>query len=392
MSQSRLPAGIWMLGFVSLFMDVSSEMIHGLLPVFLTTVVGASAFMVGLIEGLAEATASFMKLVSGAWSDRSGKRKPLALLGYGLAALSKPLFPLADSALTVLLARLADRVGKGIRGAPRDALVADLTPPAQRGAAYGLRQALDTVGAFVGPLLAIGLMVVFAGDIRAVFAVAIIPALISVAILLLGVREPERAAGSPAGSAAQRPRFGLATLRRLPRPFWLLMAVTAPFTLARFSEAFLILRAQSVGLAIALAPLALVVMNLVYSLSAYPAGRLSDRVPRTRLLAWGCAVLVAANVCLAWGDTLAWAFAGIVLWGLHMGLTEGLLAALVADLAPAELRGTGFGVMHFLRGVLLLVASALAGALWSGFGPAATFAAGAAFSLLAVIALAWPRR
>jgi len=391
-SQSRLPAGIWMLGFVSLFMDVSSEMIHGLLPVFLTTVVGASAFMVGLIEGLAEATASFMKLVSGAWSDRSGKRKPLALLGYGLAALSKPLFPLADSALTVLLARLADRVGKGIRGAPRDALVADLTPPAQRGAAYGLRQALDTVGAFVGPLLAIGLMVVFAGDIRAVFAVAIIPALISVAILLLGVREPERAAGSPAGSAAQRPRFGLATLRRLPRPFWLLMAVSAPFTLARFSEAFLILRAQSVGLAIALAPLALVVMNLVYSLSAYPAGRLSDRVPRTRLLAWGCAVLVAANVCLAWGDTLAWAFAGIVLWGLHMGLTEGLLAALVADLAPAELRGTGFGVMHFLRGVLLLVASALAGALWSGFGPAATFAAGAAFSLLAVIALAWPRR
>ena len=392
MSQSRLPAGIWMLGFVSLFMDVSSEMIHGLLPVFLTTVVGASAFMVGLIEGLAEATASFMKLVSGAWSDRSGKRKPLALLGYGLAALSKPLFPLADSALTVLLARLADRVGKGIRGAPRDALVADLTPPAQRGAAYGLRQALDTVGAFVGPLLAIGLMVVFAGDIRAVFAVAIIPALISVAILLLGVREPERAAGSPAGSAAQRPRFGLATLRRLPRPFWLLMAVSAPFTLARFSEAFLILRAQSVGLAIALAPLALVVMNLVYSLSAYPAGRLSDRVPRTRLLAWGCAVLVAANVCLAWGDTLAWAFAGIVLWGLHMGLTEGLLAALVADLAPAELRGTGFGVMHFLRGVLLLVASALAGALWSGFGPAATFAAGAAFSLLAVIALAGLRR
>jgi MFS family permease len=383
LSKSRLPAGIWMLGLVSLFMDVSSEMIHGLLPLFLTTVVGASALMVGLIEGLAEATASFMKLVSGAWSDRMGKRKPLAVLGYGLAALSKPLFPLADSVLTVLLARVADRVGKGIRGAPRDALVADLTAPAQRGAAYGLRQSLDTVGAFVGPLLAIGLMIVFAGDMRAVFAVAVIPALLSVAILVVGVREPARAPVP----AAKRPRFNLAALRRLPRPFWLLMIVTAPFTLARFSEAFLILRAESAGLALALAPLTLVVMNLVYSLSAYPAGRLSDRMPRTRLLGYGCAVLIAANLCLALGDGLAWAFAGIVLWGLHMGLTEGLIAALVADHAPAELRGTSFGVLHFVRGVLLLVASVLAGALWSGIGPLATFATGALFSALTLVSL-----
>ena len=383
MSARRLPAGIWMLGFVSLFMDVSSEMIHGLLPLFLTTVVGASAFVVGLIEGLAEATASFMKLVSGAWSDRWGKRKPLAVLGYGLAALSKPLFPLADSVLTVMLARLADRVGKGIRGAPRDALVADIAAPAERGAAYGLRQSLDTVGAFVGPLLAIGLMIAFANDMRAVFWVALIPAAISVAILVLFVHEPRRAA--PA--AADRPRLATATLQRLPRAFWLLLLVTAPFTLARFSEAFLILRAESLGLALALAPVTLVVMNVVYSASAYPAGKLSDRVPRAHLLAYGCAVLIAANLCLGFGGHLAWTFAGIVLWGLHMGLTEGLIAALVADQAPDALRGTAFGVLHFVRGVLLLVASALAGWLWSASGPTTTFIAGAALAAATLVAL-----
>jgi MFS family permease len=382
---ARLPAGIWMLGLVSLFMDVSSEMIHGLLPVFLTTVVGASALAVGVIEGIAEATASFMKLVSGAWSDRIGRRKPLAVLGYALAALTKPLFPLADSALTVLLARVADRVGKGIRGAPRDALVADLSAPAQRGAAFGLRQSLDTVGAFTGPLLAIGLMVAFAGDIRAVFAVAVIPAAISVAILVCFVHEPAR----PAGRAGERPRFGMASLRRLPPAFWLLLLATTPFTLARFSEAFLILRAQSAGLALALAPLTLVVMNVAYSASAYPAGRLSDRMPRTRLLGYGCAVLIAANLCLTVGDTLPWAFAGIVLWGLHMGLTEGLITALVADHAPPALRGTAFGTLHFLRGVLVLVASALAGWLWSAHGAGAAFIAGALFSALTLAALAF---
>jgi MFS family permease len=339
---------------------------------------------VGLIEGLAEGTASVLKLVSGAWSDRLGRRKPLAVLGYGLSALCKPLFPLAGSAATVLAARLLDRVGKGIRGAPRDALVADLTTPGQRGAAYGLRQSLDTIGAFLGPLLAVALMVAFAGDMRAVFAVAVVPALVAVAILVLGVREPPQqalAAGAP------RPRLDRATLRRLPAAFWLLMLAVTPFTLARFSEAFLILRAESAGLALALVPLALVVMNLAYALSAYPVGRLSDRVPRARLLGHGCVVLVAANVCLALGDHLAWVAAGTVLWGLHMGLTEGLIAALVADHCPAELRGTAFGVLHCLRGVLLLAASALAGALWAGLGPQATFIAGAAFAAVAWAAL-----
>lgn len=377
-----------MLGFTSLFMDVSSEMIHGLLPVFLVTVAGASTLMVGFIEGAAEATASFMKLVSGAWSDRLGSRKPLAVAGYGLAALSKPLFPLADSALTVLAARLLDRVGKGIRGAPRDALVADLAGPDRRGAAFGLRQSLDTVGAFAGPLLAMGLMVVLAGDMRAIFALAVIPALISVAILFFFVHEPPRAA-----DAAPPPkRFDRALLRQLPRGFWALMLLSAPFTLARFSEAFLILRAQSLGLTLALAPLPLVVMNVAYGLSAYPAGALSDSVPRLRLLGIGCVVLIAANGLLAWGDSLAWAWGGIVLWGLHMGLTEGLIAAMVADHAPAALRGSAFGVMHLIRGMLLLAASALAGGLWSLGGPAWAFSAGAGLAAVTLLLLrAMPR-
>jgi MFS family permease len=378
-----LPAGIWMLGLVSLFMDISSEMIHGLLPVFLVTAVGASALAVGVIEGVAEGIASLMRLVSGSWSDWWGKRKPLAVAGYGLAAITKPLFPIADSATTVFVARFVDRIGKGIRGAPRDALVADLTPPAQRGAAYGLRQSLDTVGAFVGPLLAIALMALLAGDMRAVFAVAVIPAFASVAILIFAVKESPRAAAS----ASPEARFDRHALRALPRPFWLLMAATVPFTLARFSEAFLILRSESLGLALALVPATLVVMNVAYALTAYPAGRLSDRMPRVRLLMYGGALLVAANACLGFGDHLAWAFAGIVLWGLHMGLTEGLLAALVADHAPAALRGTAFGLLHFVRGLLLLAGSVLAGALWTWWGPQATFAAGGVFSVLTIFAL-----
>jgi len=377
MSTSRLPAGVWALGIVSLLMDTSSELVHGLLPVFLVTVVGASPLVLGVIEGLAEGTAAMMKLVSGAWSDRLGRRKVLVVAGYGLAAASKPLFPLAGSAATVLLARLIDRVGKGIRGAPRDALIADLTEPRQRGAAYGLRQSLDTVGAVLGPLLAVGLMILLANDVRAVFWVAIIPAVLAVVVLVVFVKEPPAAPRA----AHERLRFDRHTLARLPRAYWILIGASVPFTLARFSEAFLLLRAQQQGLADALVPLALVAMNLSYVASAYPAGALSDRVPRARLLGYGCVVLVAANACLGLGDTLAWTFAGVLLWGLHMGLTEGLLAALVADQAPAALRGTAFGVMHFVRGLLLVAASALAGALWTHASASATFIAGAAFAL-----------
>lgn len=381
----RLPAGIWVLGFVSLLMDISSEMIHSLLPLFMVGTLGMGVALVGLLEGLAEATALIVKVFSGVLSDWFGKRKPLALLGYGLGAATKPLFALAAGPWgphMVFGARLLDRVGKGIRGAPRDALVADIAPPEQRGAAFGLRQSLDTVGALLGPLLAVGLMLLWANDFRAVFAVAMVPAVLCVALLALGVREPERAAAERRLNPISR-----ASLRRLPRAYWWVVGVGALFTLARFSEAFLVLRAEQTGVALALVPLVMVAMNLVYSVTAYPFGRLSDRVARPRLLLAGLALLVLADVVLAasahWGGLLL----GVALWGAHMGMTQGLLAALVADTAPADLRGTAYGFFNLLSGIAMLLASVLAGLLWQFLGPAWTFGAGAAFCALAMLAL-----
>jgi MFS family permease len=391
-SRTSLPAGIWMLGVVSLFMDLSSEMIHGLLPVFLVGTLGVSALTLGLIEGVAEATASIVKLFSGTLSDRFGKRKPLMLLGYGLAALTKPLFPLAGGAGTVFAARFIDRIGKGIRGAPRDAYVADVTPPEQRGAAYGLRQAMDTAGAFAGPLVAIGLMLLWQDDIRRVLWVAVIPAFIALLVLWLGVREP--ASHETTGKARPNP-LALRDWKRFPARFWKLLAVVASFTLMRFSEAFLVLRVQDAGLSIAYAPLALVVMSGVYMLSAWPAGALSDRVPRLAILVAGCLVMLGADLLLAFGRSEIIVLIGIGLWGLHMGLTEGLLAAYVADAAPSDLRGSAFGAMNLVRGVVLLFASVAAGALWTYGGPQATFSAGAVMALLtmfAAIALLRPQR
>lgn len=389
-ARAAIPRGVWMLGFVSLFMDISSEMIHALLPVFLLTTVGASAMVIGLIEGVAEATASIVKVFSGVLSDWFGRRKLLAVIGYGLGALSKPLFPLAGSAGLVLTARFVDRVGKGIRGAPRDALVADLTPPAIRGAAYGLRQSLDTVGAFAGPLLAIGLMLASGGDIQLVFWLAVIPAVISVAILVGGVHEPETA--RPAKAARSPIRRD--ELRRLGGAYWRVVAVAAVLTLARFSEAFLVLRAQEAGLALALVPLVLVVMNLAYGLSAYPVGVLSDRREPKRLLILGFGVLVAADLVLAFDGGLWAVLAGTALWGLHMGMTQGLLAALVAETVPADRRGTGFGLFNLAGGLALLLASALAGGLWTWIGSGATFLAGAGLTVigLAGAVLLLPRR
>ena len=380
----RIPQGVWALGFVSLFMDISSEMIHGLLPVFLVGTLGVSVAGLGFIEGIAESTGAITKLFSGVWSDRIGRRKPLAVLGYGMAALTKPLFPLADSVVTVFVARFVDRIGKGIRGAPRDALVADLTPTEQRGAAFGLRQSLDTVGAFVGPLLAMGLMVWLAGRVRTVFWLATVPAVIAVAILVFAVREPE---ASRPKAVRQNPFAGF-RWRSFPAPFWRLVVIAALFTVTRFSEAFLVLRAQSTGLSVAYAPLALVVMNFAYVLSAYPAGVLSDRLPRQRLLVVGCAVMVVADLFLAFGDSTAAVFVGIAAWGLHMGLTEGLLAALTADYAPVEMRGTAFGVVNLVRGVMLFIASLLAGGLWTKFGPQATFLAGAGLAAITALVAA----
>ena len=380
----RLPAGIWVLGFVSLLMDISSEMIHALLPLFMVGTLGMGVALVGLLEGLAEATALILKVCSGVISDWFGRRKPLAVLGYGLGAATKPLFALASGPGLIFTARLLDRVGKGIRGAPRDALVADIAPPEQRGAAFGLRQSLDTVGAFVGPLLAVALMLLWANDFRAVFAVAVVPALLAVLLLMVGVREPAR----PAGAARSNP-ISRANLKRLPRAYWWVVGVGAVFTLARFSEAFLVLRAEQLGVALAAVPLVMVAMNVVYSLTAYPFGKLSDRVSHHGLLLAGLSVLVAADVVLAVSTHWVGLLLGVALWGVHMGMTQGLLAAMVAAQAPADLRGTAFGFFNLVSGVALLAASVLAGLLWQYLGPAWTFGAGAAFSVLAMAALAW---
>jgi MFS family permease len=384
---AKIPAGIWVLGFVSMLADIASEMIHSLLPVFLVAVIGASAITVGVIEGVAEATALIVKVFSGTLSDYLGRRKVLAVIGYGLGGLSKPLFAIASTSGTVLTARFLDRIGKGIRGAPRDALVADITPPAVRGAAYGLRQALDTVGAFVGPLLAIGLMLVWANDFRAVFWVAVIPGLLAAVLLLVGVQEPDR----PPAKKPVNP-IHASELRRLGAAYWWIVGIGAVFTLARFSEAFVVLRAQQTGLGLAWIPMVLVVMNIAYAASAYPFGRLSDRMSHRTLLAIGLVLLIAADVALAAGNSIGAVFAGIVLWGLHMGATQGLLATMVADSCPADLRGTAFGIFNLGAGLMMLPASVLAGVLWELLAPSTTFIAGAIFSTVALIALiALPR-
>ena len=378
-----LPGGIWALGFGSLFMDVSSEMIHSLLPIFMVTALGASMVTVGVIEGIAEATAAVLKVFSGALSDYLGKRKFLLISGYGLAAFTKPIFPLATSIGWVFTARFVDRVGKGIRGAPRDALVADIAPPPLRGAAYGLRQALDSIGALLGPLLAVAFMIWLANDIRAVMWIAVIPAFIAVALLMIYVREPERVHAS---GRAREP-LALADARRLPRHYWLVVLLGAVFTLARFSEAFLVLRAEDVGLALGYVPVVMVVMNAFYAAAAYPAGAAADRFPQRTLLLIGLALLIAADAVLALAQEPLTVFAGAALWGLHMAFTQGLLSKLVADTAPVRLRGTAFGIFNLVSGGALLLASVIAGALWSAIGPSATFLAGAGFAALAAMGL-----
>ena len=380
-----LPRAIWALGFTSLLMDVSSEMIHALLPVFLFTTLGASALVVGLIDGAAEALALVVKVFSGALSDAMGRRKPLAVLGYGLGALSKPLFALAGAPGWVLGARLMDRLGKGIRGAPRDALVADIAPPAQRGAAFGLRQSLDTVGAFLGPLLAIALMLLWANDFRAVFAVAVVPALMSVAVLVWGVQEPDRPVATVSNPI--KPPWNRERLAQLPAAYWWVVGLGAVFTLARFSEAFLVLRVQQGGLALAWTPLVLVAMNVVYALGAYPLGWLADRVSHERLLLAGLGLLVAADLALDHSASGPIAWAGIALWGAHLAATQGLLAAMVAHTAPPDLRGTAYGFFNLASGGAMLVASVLAGWLWDRHGASASFIAGAVLAGVAGVGL-----
>jgi MFS family permease len=375
-----LPPSIWALGLTSMFMDMSSELVHSLLPVFMASVLGASMITIGFLEGVAEATAAITKIFSGALSDYLGKRKFLVVLGYGLAAITKPVFPLAPSIAWVFGARFTDRVGKGIRGAPRDALVADITPRELRGAAYGLRQSLDSVGAFLGPLLAIAFMALWANDIKAVLWVAVLPAFISVA-LLLGVREPE----VHLNQADKSSEVSFSSAKRLKSGYWIIVAFGAVFTLSRFSEAFLVLRAQDVGLPVGFVPMILIVMNLVYAASAYPAGIVSDHSSRRMMLVAGLAMLVLADLVLALA-ALPWqVFAGAGLWGLHMGFTQGLFNKLIADTAPAELLGTAFGIFNLTTGIAMLIASVVAGSLWQLGGPQATFFAGAVFAALAAI-------
>lgn len=388
MAAQRLPRGIWVLGLVSMCMDVSSEMIHSLLPVFMVASLGASALAVGVVEGIAEATALIVKVFSGALSDRLGRRKGVAVFGYALGAASKPLFALAGTIGWVLGARFLDRIGKGIRVAPRDALIADLVPSAIRGSAFGLRQSLDTIGAFVGPLLGILLMLALAGEFRAVFWFAVLPAVLSVTLFAFGVSEPERAPGA----AAPADPFRWRTLGELGGACWFVVGLGAVFTLARFSEAFLILRAREFGLPDAYAPAVLIVMNVVYAGLAYPFGKLADRMSHGRLLAWGLAVLVVADLVLALAGNLALVALGVAAWGLHMAMTQGLLAAMVADAAPARLRGTAYGLFGVASGVAMLLSSVIAGLLWDRAGAAATFYAGAAFCVGTLALLAFTSR
>ncbi|HIH5776321.1 TPA: MFS transporter [Citrobacter werkmanii] len=369
---NRIPKGVWVLGGVSLLMDVSSEMIHSLLPLFMATTLGASVIIIGLIEGLAEATALIIKVFSGVLSDYLGKRKGLAMLGYGLGALSKPLFAMAGSSGMVFSARMIDRVGKGIRGAPRDALVADVTPSEIRGAAYGLRQSLDTVGAFLGPLLAVGLMLLWNNDFRTIFWVAVIPGVLSIALLWFGLSEPKTPVTDKRTNPLRREN-----LKKLSAAYWWVVGLGALFTLARFSEAFLVLRAYQMDIPLFAIPLVMVAMNLVYSLSAYPFGKMSDSMNHTRMLQAGLLVLIAADITLALSHHWSTLLIGVGLWGIHMGMTQGLLAAMIAHTAPAELRGTAFGMFNLISGIALLLASTGAGILWETMGAASTFYAGA---------------
>ncbi|CAH5682662.1 MFS transporter [Klebsiella oxytoca] len=379
---SRIPKGVWVLGGVSLLMDVSSEMIHSLLPLFMATTLGASVIIIGIIEGVAEATALMLKVFSGVISDYVGKRKGLALLGYGLGALSKPLFAIAPTSGMVFSARMIDRIGKGIRGAPRDALVADVTPPEIRGAAYGLRQALDTIGAFLGPLLAVALMFLWDNDFQSIFWVAAIPAVLSIALLGFGLKEPNTSVVQKRTNPLRREN-----LKKLSAAYWWVVAIGSIFTLARFSEAFLVLRAQQMAIPLFAIPLVMVAMNLVYSLTAYPFGKLSDRMSHSKMLQWGLLVLIAADIVLALGSHWTTLLAGVALWGIHMGMTQGLLAAMVAHTAPPELRGTAFGMFNLMSGIALLLASAGAGVLWEMLGAASTFYAGAIICVVTLIGM-----
>jgi MFS family permease len=380
---AQIPSGIWVLGFVSMLMDISSEMIHSLLPMFMVTILGTSVLTVGIIEGLAEATALIIKVFSGILSDYLGKKKEIVLFGYSLSALTKPLFALATSISWVFAARILDRLGKGIRGAPRDALVADLAPKNLLGASFGLRQSLDTLGAVLGPILAFSFMMIFVGNFRAVFALAIIPGIIAVVLIVFGVRESQE----PSNFKPINPLL-FKNLKLLSRSYWWVCTIGTIITLARFSEAFLVLRAMQGGISLTLVPLFLAIMNIMYACSAYPFGKLADKMSHTKLLILGLIALSLADLILASSAHWSYLLTGVCLWGLHMGLTQGLLAAMVADSAPSNLRGTAYGFFNLLSGLGMLLASTVAGFVWEKISSSGTFYLGALFCFVAILGLA----
>ena len=385
-----IPRNVWILGFISLFMDLSSEIYHALLPAFITIALGLPATALGAIDGIAEATANFSKLFSGRFSDRSLKRKPWVMAGYGIAAVSKPLFPLAASAPAVMTARFFDRIGKGIRGAPRDAMLADESPPEIRGRAFGLRQTLDTIGALAAPLVAIGLMALFAGNIRSVFWIAIIPAAISFLLAALALREPEQ----HLAPLKRSPFF--AGFRDLNKDTKRLLQVGFLFTLARFSESFLILKGIEVGLSGALSPLTLAMFNLAFVVLAYPAGALSDKMSPRAIIMVGIIVLIAGNLIFATTSGFSGLTLGAILWGAHMAMTQGIFSRMIADSAPEHLRATSFGAFWFVTGFATILASLGAGWLWDREGSSAVFLmsaaiAAAAFAMLSLLSDEHPR-
>lgn len=380
-----IPATVWMLGLVSLLMDVSSEMVQSLLPLYLATGLGASALAIGLVEGLSGAIAAGTKFLSGLVADWTRRAKPLAVLGYGLAALSRPIFPLAGTVDQILLAKAADRIGKGIRAAPRDALVAAASPPAIRGASFGLRKSLDTVGGFLGPMVAVAAMILMAGNIAAVFWLAAVPAALAVLVLIFGVHEP-------AGDRAAKPdAFRLGQALRLNRAVWAVIGLAGLIMLARFSEAFVLLKSLEAGFAPTWVPLAMVVMHAVYGLAAYPVGRLSDRIGTAGLLLWSLGFLVMAHLILAFAGSPGAYLLGTVFWGLHMGFSQGLLGAMIAGATPDRLRGTAFGTFNLVTGAVVLVGNTAAGWFWQGMGSDMPFLVGAVLSLLAMLWIASAR-
>jgi MFS family permease len=362
---------------------MSSAMIYGLLPVFMVRVLGISIASVGLIEGIAEAANSLIKFVSGAASDWIGRRKPLVVFGYTLSAVIKTIFPVAGTASAVLAARVIDRLGKGIRDAPRDAFLADFTAKEIRGEGFGLRLALAVAGFVVGPLIAIGLMKLSGDNFRLVFWIALIPAYLSIVVLLLTVKElPLNHDESPRRLPIRR-----GDIAALPAAFWWVIAIAGLLSLARFSQAFLVLKAFEVGVDAAFVPMVLVVMHLVFSVAAYPFGILADHLDRRLQLGIGTVILVSADVVLASASTIWMTALGAALWGLQLGVTQGLLGATIADVAPDRLRGTAFGVYDVAIGVGTFVASAGAGVLWMAGGSSIAFSVSACVATAAALML-----